>query len=89
MRAPSTNGTQTLCSGTWLAQTWRFAGIHSLRTYISVIEPVKHYDRGGQQVWMNQLVPLIGIADAAKPESEVSRLFAAQVDEALFAPGTD
>jgi len=62
-------------------------GIHSLRTYISVIEPVKHYDRGGQQVWMNQLVPLIGIADAAKPESEASRLFATQVDEALFAPG--
>jgi hexosaminidase len=64
------------------------AGMDSLRTFISVIEPVKHYDRGGQQVWMNQQVPLIGIADAAKPESEVSRLFAAQVDEALFAPGT-
>jgi hexosaminidase len=64
------------------------AGIQSLRTFISVIEPVKHYDRGAQQVWMNQQVPLIGIADAANPESEVSRLFAAQVDGALFAPGT-
>jgi hypothetical protein len=32
-------------------------------------------------------MPLIGLADAAMPESEPSREFAAAVDEMLFAPG--
>ncbi len=62
-------------------------GISSLRTLISLVEPVKHYDRGGLQEWGNQLMPLIGLADAAMPESEPSREFAAAVDEMLFAPG--
>lgn len=62
-------------------------GISSLRTLISIIEPVKHYDRGGLQVWGNQLVPLIELADAAKPESEVSRQFRVAVERVVFAPG--
>ena len=62
-------------------------GVSSLRTLVSLLEPVKHYDRGGLQVWGNQLVPLVGLADAAKPESDASREFAAAVDQMLFAPG--
>jgi hexosaminidase len=60
-------------------------GVESLRTFLGVIEPVKHYQRPDLQVWCSQGVPLIGIADAAKPESEASRRFAVAVDDALFA----
>jgi hexosaminidase len=62
-------------------------GITSLERLISLIEPVKHYERGGLQVWSNQLMPLVGLADAAAPESEASRLFAATVDRMLFTHG--
>ncbi len=62
-------------------------GVASLRAFLSVIEPFKRYDRIDRQIWMSQLVPLIGIADAAKPESEASRRFAVEVDAALFSPG--
>jgi len=62
-------------------------GVSSLRTLISLLEPVKHYRRGEQQVWGNQLAPLIYLADAAKPESAASRHFAASVERMLFAPG--
>jgi hypothetical protein len=61
--------------------------VSSLRTLVSLVEPVKNYDRGGLQVWGSQLVPLVGLADAAKPESEPSREFAASVDRMLFAQG--
>jgi hexosaminidase len=62
-------------------------GIASLATLVSLLEPVKHYDRGGQQVWGNQLIALVGLADAALPESEPSREFAGLVERMLFAPG--
>jgi len=62
-------------------------GMDSLRTFIGLIEPVKHYERGRRQVWENQLVPLIYIADAAQPESEASREFADRVDALLFSQG--
>ncbi len=62
-------------------------GIESLRTLIALVEPVKHYQRGGQQIWSNQLVPLVGLADAAQPESTSAREFAGLVDRTLFAPG--
>jgi hexosaminidase len=62
-------------------------GIGSLETVISLLEPVKHYDRGGIQIWSNQLVPLVGLADAVAPESARSREFADAVDGMLFAPG--
>jgi len=62
-------------------------GVDSLRTFLSVIEEVKGYRRGALQVWSNQLVPLIGIADAAQPESTLCRDFAGAVDRMLFAPG--
>ena len=62
-------------------------GVSSLRTLVGLLEPVKHYKRGEQQVWGNQLVPLIYLADAAKPDSATSRQFAASVERMLFAPG--
>ena len=62
-------------------------GVDALRTFLSLVEPVKGYARGGLQVWSNQLIPLVGIADAAQPESDLSRDFAGSVDRMLFAPG--
>jgi hexosaminidase len=62
-------------------------GVSSLRTLIGLLEPVKHYRRGEQQPWGNQLAPLIYLADAAMPESAASRRFAASVERMLFAPG--
>jgi hexosaminidase len=62
-------------------------GMESLKTLIRVVEPVKHYARGQEQVWENQLVPLVYLADAAQPESEDSREFADRVDALLFSPG--
>jgi hexosaminidase len=62
-------------------------GVSSLRTFVDLLEPVKHYRRGGLQPWCNQLMPLVGIADAARPESAPSREFAASVDRMLYAAG--
>jgi hypothetical protein len=62
-------------------------GIGSLETLIGLIEPVKHYERGGQQIWSNQLIPLVGLADAAQADSAPSRAFAGDVERMLFAPG--
>jgi hexosaminidase len=65
-------------------------GVGALRVLISLLEPVKHYDRGAIQIWGNQLVPLVGLADAALPESVPSREFAARVDRLLWgAAGID
>ena len=63
-------------------------GVSSLRTLVNLLEPVKHYERGGLQVWSNQLIPLVGLADAARPDSAASREFAVSVDQAQFAPGS-
>ncbi len=62
-------------------------GVDSLRTVIGLLEPVKRYQRGAIQIWGNQLMPLVGLADAAQPDSAPSRDFAAAVDRMLFAPG--
>jgi hexosaminidase len=62
-------------------------GMSSLKTVISLLEPLKHYDRGGRQIWSDQLIPLVGLADAATADSAPSREFAGQVDQLLFAPG--
>ena len=58
-------------------------GVGALRMLISLLEPVKHYERGAIQIWSNQLVPLVGLADATPPESAPSREFAGQVDRML------
>jgi hexosaminidase len=61
-------------------------GVASLAILVGVLEPVKHYQRGSQQVWGNQLIPLVGLADAARPESAPSREFAGEVDHLIFSP---
>ena len=61
--------------------------LEPLRTFLDLVEPVKAYRRGALQVWGNQLVPLVGVADAAQPESTLSREFADSVGLMLFAPG--
>ncbi|HZZ18540.1 MAG TPA: family 20 glycosylhydrolase [Opitutaceae bacterium] len=63
-------------------------GINSLEAVIGLLEPVKHYRRGGIQIWSNQLVPLVGLADAAHPDSEPCRQLADEVDAMLFGSAT-
>jgi hexosaminidase len=60
------------------------ASLLSLHTFIDAIEPVKHYRRGVLQPWSNQWMPLIGLADAAAPESAPAQVFAVGVDRLLF-----
>jgi hexosaminidase len=59
-------------------------GVSELRTFIDLIEPVKDFQRWRLQPGLNQRVPLVAIADAAAPESELSREFAVKVDSMLF-----
>ena len=63
-------------------------GIDSLKTMVELLEPVKHYRRGGIQIWSNQLVPLVGLADAVQPESAACRHLAWDVDSMLFGSAT-
>ena len=53
-----------------------------LRTLMSVIEPVKEYQRY-QMRPQTMLSPLTGLVDAARPDSDVARQFAAMVEEFL------
>lgn len=62
-----------------------FPGSESLRTVVDLLEPVKQYRRGTLQIWSNQLVPLIGLADATLPESDLARHFSEDVEAAVFA----
>lgn len=59
----------------------RMAGgkeIGPLETLVSVVEPVKHYNRGKQHP-TTMLSPLTSFVDAARPDSETARHFAAMV----------
>jgi hexosaminidase len=56
--------------------------IGPLQTLVSVVEPVKEYRRN-QQRPQTMLSPLTGLIDAALPDSDVSRRFAATVDGLL------
>src|SRR5216684_3169345 len=55
----------------------------TLRTLASVVEPVKEYRRY-QMRPQTMLSPLTGLVDAARPDSEAARQFAANVDAFLF-----
>lgn len=57
--------------------------VRALQTLVSVVEPVKEYQRY-QQRPQTMLSPLTGLVDAARPDSEVARRFAALVNELLF-----
>jgi hexosaminidase len=52
----------------------------ALTRFIDAVEPVKEYRRGGQQPDATQQSPLTGLADCARPESDVAREFAGTVD---------
>ena len=56
--------------------------IGSLRTLVSILEPVKEYRRY-QMRPQNMLSPLTGVVDAATPDSEAARRFSLMVDEFL------
>ncbi len=56
--------------------------IDALRTLASVIEPVKEYRRYRMRP-QTMLSPLTGLVDAARPDSEAGRKFAAMVDGML------
>ena len=55
----------------------------ALQTLVSVVEPVKEYNRY-QQRPQTMLSPLTGLVDAAQPDSEASREFARLVDGLLL-----
>jgi hexosaminidase len=63
------------------------SGLASLRELVDLIEPVKHYQRGGLQPQVEQRNPLVGLADAARADSAPSRDFAARVNRMVFAAG--
>ncbi|HEY8459581.1 MAG TPA: family 20 glycosylhydrolase [Blastocatellia bacterium] len=59
----------------------RMAGVKEigpLETLVSVVEPVKQYNRGKQRP-TTMLSPLTGFVDAARPDSEAARRFASLV----------
>jgi hexosaminidase len=56
--------------------------IGPLQTLVSVVEPVKEYRRY-QQRPQTMLSPLTGLIDAARPDSDAARRFAATVDGLL------
>jgi hexosaminidase len=63
----------------------RLAGhrpVEPLRVLAELLEPVKNYARPGTRPYTS-LVPLNGLADAARPESEAARRFSRLVDRAL------
>jgi len=67
-----------------VGENLQIPGIESLRALIALLEPVKHYQRGSEQIWCNQLVPLVALADAVRPDSTPSREFAGRVEQVLF-----
>lgn len=69
----------------------RFAGdsatqadLKNLRLVADIVEPVKQYQRGRQQPHANQLTPLTGLVDIARPDSTLSRTLVKQIDDAIF-----
>ncbi|HZP60536.1 MAG TPA: family 20 glycosylhydrolase, partial [Opitutaceae bacterium] len=65
------------------------AGREALKIFVSLIEPVKNYNRGKLQPNSVQGTPLTGLADCARPESDEARTFAAAVDQLLASPSRD
>ncbi|HTQ32330.1 MAG TPA: family 20 glycosylhydrolase [Opitutaceae bacterium] len=62
------------------------AGLHALKIFASLIEPVKNYNRGKLQPDSIQSTPLTGLADCARPESTEARVFANEIDRLLSTP---
>ena len=60
--------------------------LRALRTFVDLLEPVKHYQRNDQQRNATQFMPLNGLVDCARADSGPSLEFAAAVDQLLAAP---
>ena len=57
----------------------------AVRRLVDLVEPVKNYDRGRHGT-LTSLSSLVGVVDAARPESEAARTFSRQVDALLAEP---
>jgi hexosaminidase len=68
--------------GPMLRRLARSTDTAALETLVSVIEPVKKYNRGKMHP-TSMLSPLTALVDAARPESDQARRFAAMVDKLL------
>jgi hexosaminidase len=68
--------------GVILRRLARSKDIGPLELLASLVEPVKEYRRG-QQRPATTLTPLTGLVDAARPDSEASRVFSKMVDQLL------
>jgi hexosaminidase len=68
--------------GVILRRLARTKDIQPLELLASVVEPVKEYRRG-QQRPATSLTPLSGLVDAARPDSEASRVFTRMVEGLL------
>jgi hexosaminidase len=62
------------------------ADVDTLVHFVDLLEPVQDYNRGKQQPGSDQWTPLIGIADAARPDSAEARHFAQAVAQFLADP---
>ncbi len=62
------------------------AEMAALREFVNLLEPVKDYERGGQQPDANQFTPLTGLVDCTRPDSAAARTFAAMVDAMVVEP---
>jgi hexosaminidase len=68
--------------GVLLRRLARSKDIEPLELLVSIVEPVKEYRRGQQRPAI-MLTPLTGLVDAARPDSEASRIFTKMVDGLL------
>lgn len=69
-----------------LGGTGSAAEAAAVSVFIDAIEPVTGYQRHRQQPTHDQWTPLIGVADAARPDSPARLVFAPAVERLLSAP---
>ncbi len=60
----------------------------SLGRLVDLLEPVKEYNRG-RGAGITSLMPLVGVVDAARPESNAGRAFGLRVDALLADPARE
>lgn len=70
----------------------RLAGdndILALKTFIDILEPLKNYERGNQEIHFTSYSPYSRTVDAARPDSKVARKFNSMVDQLLLEKTSD
>ncbi len=60
----------------------------ALRSFVDLVEPVKHYQRGRQQPNGTQYSPLTGLVDCVRADSAPARTFATLVDALITDPSS-